>query len=68
MAKPGRLSCGDPIGWAVRLRDGGKRYMGCLGCLFKKNGGLIELGLPTEIKLEPKPKETKIEKKKTDSK
>ena len=69
MVKPGRLPCDHPAGWAVRLRDGTKRYVGCLGCAFLKAECLNEINSPSIPTLEPKPKEKeKVEVKKKEEK
>ena len=33
-----RLKCGHPSEWLLRLRDGGKLYKYCWGCVIEKTG------------------------------
>jgi hypothetical protein len=52
MAGPGRLECGHPVGWMIRLRDGPKVFKFCWGCIIEKSG-VKEIGSlppPEELK------------------
>jgi hypothetical protein len=59
----GRLKCGHPVGWILRLRDNKGTHRYCWGCAIEKIG-LKEIDQPTDLV----PPEITLRKKKDDNK